>query len=67
MPRVSNTHQGPTLARIRLPPERRPAAGAAITAYDPAFDRHDRTLDAARAVARQIAGGIRPQPTSATG
>jgi hypothetical protein len=34
---------------------------------DRAFDPDDRTLDAARAVARQIAGGIRPQPTSATG
>ena len=36
-------------------------------AYDPAYDPDDRTLVATRAVARQIAGGIRPQPTSATG
>lgn len=45
------------------PPHPYAVPGAAITAYDP----DDRTLDATRAVARQIAGGIRPQPTSATG
>jgi hypothetical protein len=45
------------------PPRPYPVPDAAITAYDP----DDRTLDATRALARQIAGGIRPQPTSATG
>ncbi len=62
---------GPALARlldcIRLTTEHLTVAGAVITAYDPAFDPDDRTLGAARALARQIAGDIRPQPTSATG
>ncbi len=49
------------------PPRPYAVADAVITAYDPAFDCHDPTLDATGAVARQIAGGIRPQPTSATG
>ncbi len=46
--------------------ERLTIAGAAITAYDPAFDPDDRTLGAARAVAREIARGVRPQPTPDT-
>jgi arginase len=60
---------------IRTTCERFTVAGAAITAYDPGFDTDDRTLTAARAVARQIARCIRSrrttstpsQPTTATG
>jgi arginase len=57
---------GPGLARlldcIRLTTERLEIAGAAITAYDPEFDPDHRTLAAARAVAHEIARGIRLQP-----
>jgi arginase len=70
---------GPSLVRvlecIRLATERLEIAGAAITAYEPAFDPDDRAISAARAIAREIARGvrsqpapgIRPQPTSGTG
>jgi arginase len=62
---------GPSLTRlldcIRLVTERHSVAGAAITAYDPAFDPDDRALIAARAIARAIARGDRSQPTSRTG
>jgi arginase len=62
---------GPSLVRllecIRLTAERMEIAGAAITAYDPAFDPDGRTMGAARAVAREIARGARFQPTSGTG
>jgi arginase len=50
---------GPSLARlldcIRLARQRFTIAGAAITAFDPDFDPADRTLQAARAVSREIA------------
>jgi arginase len=70
---------GPSLARlldcIRLTAEKLEIAGAAITAYDPDFDPDQRTLAAARAVAQEIARGVRSQsahgipfqPTSGTG
>jgi arginase len=62
---------GPSLTRlldcIRLVGERQTVVGAAITAYDPAFDPDDHAMSAARAVAREIAKGARPQPTSGTG
>lgn len=62
---------GPDLERllhcIDLTGERIPVAAAAITAYDPAFDRDDRTVRAARAVARQIATAARSRPTPTTG
>jgi arginase len=62
---------GPSLRRllecIRLTAERLEIAGAAISAYDPSFDPDGRTMSAARAVAREIARGIRFQPTSGTG
>jgi arginase len=62
---------GPTRARlldcIQKVTERQTVAGAAITAYDPAFDRDDRAISAARAIAREIAKSARFQPTSATG
>lgn len=62
---------GPSLVRlldcIRLTTERLEMAGAAITAYDPGYDPERRTLAAARAVAREIARGIRSQPASGTG
>ncbi|HET6869158.1 MAG TPA: arginase family protein [Solirubrobacteraceae bacterium] len=62
---------GPSLVRllecIRLTGERLKIAGAAITAYDPAFDPDGRTMGAARAVAHEVARGIRFQPTSGTG
>jgi arginase len=62
---------GPSLTRlldcIRQVTERQPVAGAAITAYDPAFDPDDRALRAARAIAREIAKSARPQPSSGTG
>ncbi len=61
---------GPSLQRlldcIRQATERLTIAGAAITAYDPAFDPDARTLTAARAVVRTIASGIRSQPTPDT-
>lgn len=53
---------GPSLARlldcIRLARQRFTIAGAAITAFDPDFDAADRTLQAARAVSREIVRGI---------
>ena len=53
---------GPSLQRlldcIRQATQRLTIAGAAITAYDPAFDLDKRTLIAARAVARAIARGV---------
>lgn len=52
---------------IRRTPDRLEIAGAAITAYDPALDPDGRTMSAARAVAGEIARGIRFQPTSGTG
>jgi arginase len=62
---------GPSLIRlldcIRQATQRLTIAGAAITAYDPAFDKDDRAMGAARAIAHQIAEGIRSQPTSGTG
>jgi arginase len=62
---------GPSLARllecIRLASERLDVAGAAITAYDPAYDPDDRTISAARAITRELARDIRLQPTSGTG
>jgi arginase len=61
---------GPSLQRlldcIRHTTEHLTIAGAAITAYDPACDPDDRALTAARAVARTIASGVRPQPTADT-
>jgi arginase len=61
---------GPRLQRlldcIYQAAERLPIAGAAITAYDPAFDPDDRTLMAARAVARTIARGVHSQPAPDT-
>ena len=63
--------RGPSLARllecIRLVTERQTLAGAAITANDPDFDPNHRTRAAARAIAHEIARGIRSQPTSVTG
>lgn len=63
--------QGPSLTRvldcIRRTAERLDIAAAAITAYDPAFDPDDRAISAARAIAREIARGIRLDPTSRTG
>lgn len=62
---------GPSLTRlldcIRTVTQHHPLASAAITAYDPAFDRDDRAITAARAIAREIAKGARPQPTFGTG
>jgi arginase len=56
---------GPNLERlldcIRQATERLTIAGAALTAYDPAFDPDKRTLTAARAVVRTIAKGVRSQ------
>jgi arginase len=53
---------GPGLDRlsrgIRLVCERFTVAGAAITAYDPSLDDDDRTLNAARRIAREIASGL---------
>ena len=51
---------------VRLVSARLSIAGAAITAYDPAYDGDGRTLAAARRVAEEIANGIRLQPTSDT-
>ena len=54
---------GPSIERlaqcIRLSCERFTIAGAAITAYDSALDPGDRTLTAARRIAREIAIGVR--------
>lgn len=54
---------GPGLDRltdcIRLACERLTVTAAAITAYDPRLDRDDRTLNAARTIAREIASGVR--------
>jgi arginase len=62
---------GPSLTRlldcIRTVTQHHTLAGAAITAYDPAFDRDDRAIAAARAIAREIAKGARPQSTFGTG
>ncbi|MGN6867998.1 MAG: hypothetical protein ACTHMY_06300 [Solirubrobacteraceae bacterium] len=62
---------GPSLTRllecIRMTTQRLEIAGAAITAYDPAFDPDGRAMRAARAAAHEIARGIRFQPTSGTG
>ncbi len=62
---------GPGLARlldcIRLTATRLDVAAAAITAYDPAYDPDDRAINAARAIARELARGIRLDPTSHTG
>jgi arginase len=62
---------GPNLARlldcIRLTGEHVPIAAAAITAYDPAYDPDNRALEAARAVANQIATAARSQPRPRTG
>jgi arginase len=62
---------GPSLTRlldcIRTVTQQHTLAGAAITAYDPAFDPDERAITAARAIAREIAKGIRPQPTFGTG
>lgn len=52
---------------IRLTAEHVEISGAAITAYDPAFDPDGRTTKAARAIAREVARGIRFHPTSGTG
>jgi arginase len=52
---------------IRLTDERVPIAAAAITAYDPAYDPDNRTLEPARAVANQIATAARSQPRPRTG
>lgn len=56
---------GPSIERlaqcIRLSCERFTIAGAAITAYDPALDPGDRTLIAARRIAREIAIGVRQE------
>jgi arginase family enzyme len=54
------------LACIRLVPARFDLA-AAISAYDPALDPDDRTIGAARSTARELARGIRLDPTSRTG
>lgn len=62
---------GPSLDRllnsIRQATERLEIAGAAITAYDPDFDPDHRSLAAARAVAREIARGVRLPPTTVSG
>jgi arginase len=54
---------GPSLERlaqcVRLSCERFTVAGAAITAYDPSLDSEDRTLMAARRIAKEIAVGVR--------
>ena len=52
---------------IRLTAQRLGIAGASITGYDPAYDADDRTMSADRAVAREVARGIRFHPTSGTG
>jgi len=56
---------GPSLERlsqsVRLVCQRFSVAAAAITAYDPAFDEDERTLAAARRMARDIADGVRAQ------
>jgi arginase len=62
---------GPGLQRlldcIPLTGEHLTIVAAAITAYDPEYDADDRTLKAARAVARQIVRAIPAQPRPATG
>jgi len=54
---------GPSVERlaqcVRLACEHFTVAGAAITAYDPAFDPQQRTVTAARAIAKEIATGVR--------
>jgi arginase family enzyme len=54
---------GPSLERlaqcVRLSCERFTVAGAAITAHDPSLDSEDRTLMAARRIAKEIAIGVR--------
>ncbi|MGA2320130.1 MAG: arginase family protein [Solirubrobacteraceae bacterium] len=54
---------GPSLERlaqcVRLSCERFTVAGAAITAYDPSLDSEDRTVMAARRIAKEIATGVR--------
>ncbi len=52
---------------IRQTAQRLEIAGAAITAYDPAYDPDGRTMSGARAVAREVARGIPFHPTSGTG
>jgi len=44
---------------VQLVCGRLPVAAAALTAYDPASDADGRTLVAARAIAREIARGVR--------
>ncbi len=62
---------GPSLARllgcIQKVTRHHTLAGAAITAYDPAFDPDDRAMSAARAIARETARSARSQPTCGTG
>jgi arginase len=54
---------GPNLGQleacVRLVTQRLDVAGAAITAYDPAFDDDGRSLIAARRISREIAYGLR--------
>ena len=54
---------GPSLDRlsdcVRQACEQFQVAGAAMTAYDPNLDDEDRTLAAARRIARDIAHGVR--------
>lgn len=54
---------GPSIERlaqcVRLSCERLTVAGAAITAYDSLLDSEDRTMIAARRIAKEIAIGVR--------